>query len=80
MHWRHRFEPIAVQQMIKQSPADVFAGNSEDLKRGLGIHQTLILEQCECGRVQTTTIRGHWSLEQVQGNVYKGKQRHEQTI
>lgn len=33
----------------------------------LGGIGTNILQRCECGKVQTETINGYWTLEQVRG-------------
>lgn len=57
-HW-HRWTTIAVQRMFQR----LYELSGE--KFGTDEPITEVLQRCDCGKLRTVTLAGHWTLEQV---------------
>ncbi len=63
----HRFKPTAANPMIETIVARIVYGVRFPIENPSKREVTDILYSCDCGKVKTTTIRGHWTLEQITG-------------
>lgn len=59
MFHRHRWVSIAAQKMQQwyESALLSHVSGAEDI--------TKVLQRCECEKLRTITLSGHWTLEQV---------------
>jgi hypothetical protein len=61
-HWfRHEYKPIAVNNRFEPW-RDALTGI---IHKDCGAFRTDILLRCICGKLQTKTLKGQWSLKQV---------------
>jgi hypothetical protein len=60
--WQHDFKPVAAEQVISS-----YDGEHEALRTGIGTRETMVLLRCECGKVKSKRLRGHWRLEEIKG-------------
>jgi hypothetical protein len=58
--WQHRWKPIAAERTIT-----CYTGDHEGLEKGIGCHETIVLLRCECTKVKTRRLQGHWTKEQL---------------
>lgn len=60
--WQHHFVPVAVEHVI----ADYFHEQPSRLKEGIGSMETVVLLRCECKKVETRRMQGHWTKAQLE--------------
>jgi len=57
--WQHQFTPIAAEHVVCD-----YLGTAR-LEKGIGSRETIVLLKCECKKVKTRRLQGHWTREEL---------------
>ena len=59
--WQHKFVAVSAEQVVSD-----YWGDGSKLTEGLGTRETLVLLKCDCGKVKTRRLSGHWDKDSLQ--------------